>query len=65
MVHSWGCLRLMDRTAQAVQYKLLHSLGHFVSHLEPPSRLGYLGYLGYLGWEEVERGQWIWVLIRI
>lgn len=27
-------------TAEAVQYKLLHSLGHFVSHLEPPSRLG-------------------------
>lgn len=32
--------------SQAVQYKLLHSLGHFVSHLEPPSRIQrYFGLL--------------------
>ncbi|CAJ1348957.1 unnamed protein product [Effrenium voratum] len=32
--------------SQAVQYKLLHSLGHFVSRLEPPSRIQrYFGLL--------------------
>eukprot|EP00438_Fugacium_kawagutii_P011646 Skav217234 [mRNA] locus=scaffold110:125763:137391:+ [translate_table: standard] len=72
-VHVADCVHKGNRAlswipaVQAVQYKLLHSLGHFVSTLEPPSRIqryfGLLVILSEMPW--LDPRPWIYVLTAL